>query len=63
MPELELKLTLPEINTLLEALGSLPYKQVYQLVAKIQQQAQLQLQEGAPASGNVFPQPAQAQDE
>jgi len=59
MPELELKLTLQEINVLLEALGGLPYKQVYQLVAKIQQQAQAQLQENSPASENVSPQTTQ----
>jgi len=59
MPELELKLTLPEINVLLEALGGLPYKQVYQLVAKIQQQAQAQLPEATPAGGNVSHQTAQ----
>ena len=60
MPELELKLTLPEINTLLEALGGLPYKQVYQLVAKIQQQAQAQLHQTEAASGNVAHQDPQA---
>lgn len=60
MHELELKLTLPEINTLLEALGGLPYKQVYQLVAKIQQQAQAQLQQAEAAGGNISPQAAQA---
>ena len=60
MPELELKLTLPEINTLLEALGGLPYKQVFQLVAKIQQQAQAQLQEAEAASGSASPQTTQA---
>lgn len=59
MHEFELKLTLQEVNVLLEALGGLPYKQVYQLVAKIQQQAQAQLQEGSPASGNVSPQTTQ----
>ena len=59
MPELELKLTLSEINTLLEALGGLPYKQVYQLVAKIQQQAQTQLQAAEAASGNVSHQATQ----
>jgi len=59
MPELELKLTLPEINTLLEALGGLPYKQVYQLVGKIQQQAQAQLQAAEAVSGHIASQPAQ----
>ena len=60
MPELELKLTLPEINVLLEALGGLPYKQVFQLVAKIQQQAQAQLQAAEAAGGNVSHQTTQA---
>jgi hypothetical protein len=42
---LYLHLTLEETNLLLEALGQLPYIQVHQLIAKIQQQASEQLQE------------------
>jgi hypothetical protein len=43
MPKITLTLTLPEINLVLEALGQLPYAQVYELVGTIQQQAKAQL--------------------
>ena len=39
MNEVNLKLTVEEANTVLNALGNLPYGQVYQLVANIHQQA------------------------
>jgi hypothetical protein len=42
---LYLHLTLEETNLLLEALGQMPYIQVHQLIAKIQQQASEQLEE------------------
>ena len=44
MNSLTLELTLEEINALLEALGSQPFKQVHQLITKIQTQATSQLQ-------------------
>jgi hypothetical protein len=40
---MKLELTLDEVNTVLTALGSQPYAQVFNLVTKIQQQAQEQL--------------------
>jgi sensor histidine kinase regulating citrate/malate metabolism len=40
---MKIELTLNEINTILGALGAQPYTQVFQLVTKIQQQAQEQL--------------------
>ena len=40
---MKLELELAEINTILGALGAQPYTQVFQLVTKIQQQAQEQL--------------------
>ena len=43
MQEIQLKLTLAEVNQILDALGEKSYKQVYQLVIKIQQQAESQL--------------------
>lgn len=43
MEELNLKLTIDEINTVLESLGDQPYVKVYQLVSKIQKQSQEQL--------------------
>ena len=39
----QLDLSLSEVNQILESLGQLPYIQVYQLIGKIQQQAQAQL--------------------
>jgi hypothetical protein len=44
MPTIQLNLSIEEINTVLEALGQLPYSRVYQLIGTIQQQAQQQLQ-------------------
>lgn len=43
MEELNLKLTITEVNTVLEAMGQLPYLRVYELITKIQMQAQEQL--------------------
>ena len=44
MTPIQLSLTLEETNTVLEALGQLPYARVYLLVQKIQQQATEHLQ-------------------
>jgi hypothetical protein len=45
MQELQLQLSLAEVNQILDALGEKSYKQVYQLIIKIQQQAEHQLQQ------------------
>lgn len=45
MSPIQLNLTLEETNTVLEALGQMPYARVYLLVQKIQQQATEHLQE------------------
>ena len=45
MQEVQLQLTLAEVNQILDALGEKSYKQVYQLIIKIQQQAESQLQQ------------------
>jgi hypothetical protein len=45
MQEIQLRLTLSEVNQILDALGEKSYKQVYQLIIKVQQQAEAQLQE------------------
>ena len=37
--EITLKLTLSEVNLVLEALGNLPFRQVFEVVGKIQEQA------------------------
>ena len=42
--EVQLQLALAEVNQILDALGDKSYKQVYQLIIKIQQQAENQLQ-------------------
>ena len=49
MDEIQLTLTIDEINKILETLGSRPYAEVFQLVAKIQHQAEGQLQPPATA--------------
>jgi len=40
---MKLNLTLPEINAVLQALGAMPYAQVFELVQKIREQAQAQV--------------------
>lgn len=50
MQEITLTLTLAEINQILSSLGEQPYKEVFQLVNKIQQQAQRQLENAENAS-------------
>lgn len=49
---IHLKLTIPELNLMLEALGGMPYYKVYELIGKLQNQAQEQLNgsTGKPAS-------------
>ena len=44
MSDIQLQLTLREVNQLLDALGNKPYADVYQLIHKIQQQANAQVQ-------------------
>ena len=43
MKELTLRLTVDETNTILQALGTMPYAQVYGLISKINEQAEGQL--------------------
>lgn len=45
--EINLRLSVDEVNLVLEAIGQLPFVKVYSLVAKIQQQAREQLAAGA----------------
>ncbi len=50
MEPIELKLSLDEVNQILEALGQQPFIKVHQVIAKIQQQATEQLNSrGSPA--------------
>ena len=44
MKDIQLTLSLEEVNTLLNALGTQPYAQVQPLIAKIQTQGSAQLQ-------------------
>lgn len=54
MQEIQLQLTLDEVNQILEALGQKSYKDVFQLVSKIQAQATAQLTAAqAQAGGSV----------
>ena len=43
--EIDLKLTVSEVNAVLQALGQMPFAQVVSLVQKIQQQAAPQVKE------------------
>jgi hypothetical protein len=47
--EIELKLTVAEVNGVLSALGQMPFAQVASLIQKIQQQAAPQVQTAQPA--------------
>jgi hypothetical protein len=52
--QITIELTIPEINQILDALGRLPYAEVYELVGNLQQQAQGQLGLNAvPAEGSA----------
>lgn len=53
-PKIKLELTVPEVNQILDALGRLPYAEVYELIGTLQQQAQPQVGLGA------VPPPAEA---
>ncbi len=46
MNEITLTLSIDETNTVLQGLGAMPFSEVHQLIAKIQQQANQQLQPG-----------------
>ena len=47
MQQCEIKLNVDEVNTVLRALGKLPYEQVFQLVTHIHQQVGPQVQPAA----------------
>jgi len=40
---MKLELTIAEVNTIMAALGNMPYAQVFELVQKIRKQAQAQV--------------------
>jgi len=51
MEKITLSLTLDEANLLLKALGEMPFREVFELIGKIQQQANQQLQDTNPGRG------------
>lgn len=50
--EIQLALSLDELNLVLEALGNLPFARVFALVGKVQSQAAEQLQAAQAAAGS-----------
>lgn len=55
-PKIRLELTIPEVNQILDALGRLPYAEVYELIDNLRQQAQPQIGLGpvaAPAEASA----------
>lgn len=42
---MKIELTLNEVNTIMQALGQMPYAAVFELVAKIREQATAQVQQ------------------
>ena len=57
MKDIQLTLTLEEVNTLLNALGDQPYNQIHLLIAKIQSQGSTQLQAIQNGQEDVFKTP------
>ena len=54
MKNVNLQLSIDEINLILEALGNLPFSRVFTLIAKIQEQANQQLHSnGSSESGEL----------
>ncbi len=51
MSTIRLELPVDDVNLVLEALGKLPFVQVYQLIGRIQAQAQAQMQGGQGLGG------------
>ena len=59
MKELTFKLTVDETNLILEGLGTMPFKTVFALIGKIQNQAAAQLNEnGKPEENGELKTPA-----
>lgn len=49
--KIKLELTVDQVNVILEALGRLPFAQVYELIHSIQEQAQGQLASASEGQG------------
>jgi hypothetical protein len=54
MNDLKLQLSVTEVNKIIEALGHLPYLQVYELIGKIHAQAQEQLSTSPRSNGQII---------
>jgi len=52
MKTIKLELDTNDINTILEALGALPFARVYEVIGRIQEQASAQLRAAAEAEKN-----------
>ncbi len=48
---MKLDLTINEINTIMQALGQMPYASVFELVNKIREQAQVQMAQQEASNG------------
>jgi hypothetical protein len=55
MSTIRLELPVDDVNLVLEALGKLPFVQVYQLIGRIQAQAQAQMQGAQGLGGGDSP--------
>ncbi|MEM7368864.1 MAG: hypothetical protein AAF587_09685 [Bacteroidota bacterium] len=55
MEKIKLELTIDEANVILEALGSMPFVKVYELIGKIQSQASEQLNPEASGAVSISP--------
>ena len=55
MEKIKLEITIEEANLILEALGSMPFVQVFELIGKIQQQASQQLNSDSSGSMSLSP--------
>lgn len=49
---IQLEFTIEEVNTILNSLSKRPYEEVFQLINKVQQQAQGQLATNQPETAN-----------
>jgi hypothetical protein len=62
MSEIKIGVTIDEANMILEGLGHLPFAKVYALVAKIQEQASLQLNSGDKTDAEVQDSPPRVEE-
>ncbi len=52
MAKVKLELELEEVNLILKSLGNLPFKEVFELIGKINQQANQQLKDDPHSKGD-----------